>query len=115
MPSTTVRRLVICLLVLAVLLVNAAFVGLGSVFNYPDILDDYLGIGAAALIAVGVLVPLDVPGADFANFVGYIVWSLWLLTFATLLWRRPERLEHPAAQHSGRQAAGPVVEGDGVP
>jgi hypothetical protein len=48
----------------------------------------YLGLAAAALIALGVLVPLDVPGTDFANFVGYILWSVWLLVFATFIWRR---------------------------
>jgi hypothetical protein len=48
----------------------------------------YLGLAAAALIALGVLVPLDVPGTDFANFVGYILWSVWLLAFAILIWRR---------------------------
>jgi Domain of unknown function (DUF4386) len=65
----------------------------------------YLGYGAAALIAVGVLVPLDVPGTDFANFVGYILWSIWMLAFATLLWRRPGRIEDPVAP--GVQAAAP--------
>jgi hypothetical protein len=48
----------------------------------------YLGLVAAGLIALGILVPLDVPGADFANFVGYVVWSVWLLAFAVLIWRR---------------------------
>jgi hypothetical protein len=41
-----------------------------------------LGIASAALVACGVLVPLDVPGADFANFVGYVLWSGWLLALA---------------------------------
>jgi uncharacterized protein DUF4386 len=49
----------------------------------------YLGLVAAALIAVGVLVPLDVPGTDLANFVGYILWSIWLVVFAVLIWRQP--------------------------
>ena len=213
MPSANVRRLVAVLMVLAVVLVNAAFIGLGSVFDYPDILQEpadeilakfrahkaavvslflvlaaasallapiaillgrlaandlgvwsirvgiaaavvqvigllrwvlivpfiadrkdtdafetvhtvlgkvvgetfgylltaawtvlivyalakrmagrwfsYLGLAAAGLIALGVLVPLDVPGTDFANFVGYILWSVWLLIFAGLVWRRP--------------------------
>jgi hypothetical protein len=53
----------------------------------------YLGLAAAALIALGVLVPLDVPGTDFANFVGYILWSIWLLAFATLIWRRSVPVE----------------------
>jgi hypothetical protein len=57
-----------------------------------------LGYGAAALIAVGILVPLDVPGADFANFVGYILWSIWMLAFATLIWQRPDRIEDPVGQ-----------------
>ena len=57
----------------------------------------YVGLLAAALIALGVLVPLDVPGTDFANFVGYILWSVWLVAFAILIWRRSE-LESPAAQ-----------------
>jgi hypothetical protein len=52
----------------------------------------YVGYASAAMIAVGFLVPLDVPGADFANFAGYVLWSLWLLAFAVLIWRRPERL-----------------------
>jgi len=47
-----------------------------------------LGLTAAALVLVGLLVPLDVPGADMANFVGYVLWSLWLIAFAVTLWRR---------------------------
>jgi hypothetical protein len=50
------------------------------------------GYVAAALIAVGVFVPLDVPGADFANFVGYVIWSVWLLVLAWLIWRRGDRV-----------------------
>jgi Domain of unknown function (DUF4386) len=57
-----------------------------------------LGYGAAALIAIGVLVPLDVPGADFANFVGYIFWLVWMLALGTLIWRRSGRVANPAAQ-----------------
>ena len=57
----------------------------------------YLGLIAAALIALGVLVPLDVPGTDLANFVGYILWSIWLVVFATLIWRR-SHVEGPAVQ-----------------
>jgi uncharacterized protein DUF4386 len=63
----------------------------------------FLGYGAAALIAVGVLVPLDVPGTDFANFFGYILWSIWMLAFATLIWRRPSRIEDPVAQQLGTE------------
>ena len=52
----------------------------------------WLGYGSAALIALGVLVPLDVPGADFANFLGYVIWSVWLLVLAGLLLRRGDRV-----------------------
>lgn len=41
-----------------------------------------LGLASAALVACGVLVPLDVPGADLANFAGYVLWSGWLLALA---------------------------------
>jgi hypothetical protein len=57
----------------------------------------WLGYVAAALIAVGVLVPLDIAGADLANFLGYILWSIWMLAFATLILRRPGRIENPEA------------------
>jgi hypothetical protein len=61
-----------------------------------------LGYVAAALIAAGVLVPLDVPGTDFANFLGYILWSVWMLAFATLILRRPDRVD-PVARQLGRE------------
>jgi len=64
----------------------------------------FLGVGSAALIAVGVLVPLDVPGADLANFVGYIVWSVWLIAFATLIVRRPV----PVTEAGAHQASVPA-------
>ena len=59
---------------------------------------EVLGLTSAGLIAVGVLIPLDVPGADFANFVGYILWSVWLLALAVVVWRMPDLAEeaHPA-------------------
>ena len=59
----------------------------------------YVGLAAAALIALGVLVPLDVPGTDFANFAGYILWSVWLVVFAVLIWRRPH-VSRPAAEQA---------------
>ena len=46
-----------------------------------------LGLSAAVLIALGVLVPLDAPGADAANFLGYILWSIWLITLGVILLR----------------------------
>jgi hypothetical protein len=54
-----------------------------------------LGIGSAALIAVGVFVPLGLPGADLSNFVGYIAWSIWLIAFAVFIWRRPIPADDP--------------------
>jgi hypothetical protein len=51
-----------------------------------------LGFVSGALVAVGVLAPLGVPGADLANFAGYVLWSLWLVALAV------ERV--PAAQLS---------------
>jgi len=54
-----------------------------------------LGGVAAALILLGVLSPLALPVLDMANFVGYVLWSAWLLIFAAVLVRcgvrRPTR------------------------
>ena len=69
-----------------------------------------LGYVSAALIAVGVLVPLDVPGADFANFLGYVIWSLWLLAFAWFLWRRGDRV---ASLRTGADTAAAAVPAGG--
>jgi len=46
-----------------------------------------LGSVAAVMVLSGVLVPLGVPGTDLANFLGYVLWSVWLLAFAVLVWR----------------------------
>lgn len=59
---------------------------------------EILGLAAAALIALGVLVPLDVPDADFANFIGYVLWSLWLVALAFLVWRMPRVRQESAAR-----------------
>jgi Domain of unknown function (DUF4386) len=48
-----------------------------------------LGAVSAVLILAGVFSPLNVPTLDRANFVGYILWSAWLVAFAVLLIRRP--------------------------
>ena len=45
----------------------------------------WVGLVAAALIAVGTVEPLDVPMAGLLNFLGYIVWSAWLVAFAIRL------------------------------
>jgi hypothetical protein len=44
-----------------------------------------LGGASAALVFIGVLSPLDLPGVDMANFVGYVLWSVWLIAFAVLI------------------------------
>ncbi|MEZ5409275.1 MAG: DUF4386 family protein [Acidimicrobiales bacterium] len=69
-----------------------------------------LGAGSAALIASGVLIPLDVAGTDLANFVGYVLWSGWLVTLAVHLVRRPasDRSDTfaPSQGSPGRRTAG---------
>jgi uncharacterized protein DUF4386 len=61
----------------------------------------HLGIVASVLIVLGVAVPLGLPGADLANFAGYVLWTVWLVALAALVWRgrvaRPERVATAAA------------------
>lgn len=47
----------------------------------------WVGYGAAALIATGVLIPLGLEVASLTNFAGYVLWCLWLLAMAVCLWR----------------------------
>jgi Domain of unknown function (DUF4386) len=44
-----------------------------------------LGAASAALIFVGVLSPLELPVIDTANFGGYILWSVWLISFGLVI------------------------------
>ncbi len=47
------------------------------------------GVGAVLILA-GVLSPLNLPVIDNANFIGYVLWSVWLIVFGVLLLvRRP--------------------------
>ena len=46
-----------------------------------------LGAVSAVLILGGVLVPLQLPLVDYGNFIGYILWSVWLVAFAILILR----------------------------
>jgi hypothetical protein len=48
-----------------------------------------LGGVSAVLILTGVFSPLALPGVDLANFIGYVLWSAWLIAFAVVLVRRP--------------------------
>jgi hypothetical protein len=47
-----------------------------------------LGAVSAVLILAGVLDPLQLPVVGLANFVGYVLWSAWLVIFAILILRR---------------------------
>jgi hypothetical protein len=44
-----------------------------------------LGSVSAVLVLAGVLSPLDLPIIDTANFAGYVLWTLWLISFGVLL------------------------------
>ena len=44
-----------------------------------------LGAVSAVLVLVGVLSPLGLPVIDTANFLGYILWSVWLITLAAVI------------------------------
>jgi hypothetical protein len=60
-----------------------------------------LGVASAGLVLVGVLGPLDVPGVDAANFIGYVLWSVWLIVFATVIVLRERRsARSPSVAHS---------------
>ena len=47
-----------------------------------------LGVGAAVLIATGVVIPV-VEAASLTNFAGYVAWCFWLLAVAVVLFRVP--------------------------
>ncbi|WP_280347937.1 DUF4386 family protein [Nocardia neocaledoniensis] len=57
-----------------------------------------LGTLSAVAIATGVLVPLGAEPAGLTNFVGYILWSGWLLAFAGLLARYGAELRPTVSQ-----------------
>jgi hypothetical protein len=44
-----------------------------------------LGTVSAALVLVGVLSPLGLPVIDTANFLGYVLWSVWLIVLAGVI------------------------------
>lgn len=49
------------------------------------------GAVAAALVLAGVLSPLGLPVVDAANFLGYVLWCVWLVAFATVILVRERR------------------------
>lgn len=44
-----------------------------------------LGAVAAVLVLAGVLSPLGLPVMDTANFLGYVLWSVWLIALAVVI------------------------------
>jgi hypothetical protein len=50
-----------------------------------------LGAASAVLVGVGVVSPLDLPVVDEANFVGYVLYSVWLIAFGVVLLVRVPR------------------------
>jgi len=44
-----------------------------------------LGVAAAVLVLAGVLSPLGLPVIDTANFLGYVLWSVWLIALAVVI------------------------------
>ena len=50
-----------------------------------------LGVVSALLVVAGVLSPLGLPVIDAANFVGYVLWSVWLIAFAAVIVVRERR------------------------
>ena len=43
---------------------------------------DALGVVSAVLVVGGDLDPLQLPVVGSANFIGYVMWSVWLVIFA---------------------------------
>ena len=62
-----------------------------------------VGAASAILILLGVASPLDLPLVDDANFVGYVLWSGWLVAFGVVLLRRRSPVE---TRRAARTATG---------
>jgi len=61
---------------------------------------------SAVLVLAGVLSPLDLPGIDLANFIGYVLWSVWLIVFGLLLLLRRPRTATAAPARARSDAEG---------
>ena len=61
-----------------------------------------LGAGSALLVLAGVLSPLGLPVIDMANFVGYVLWSGWLIALAVVIVVHERRV---TASHTSTSAA----------
>ncbi|HZA72050.1 MAG TPA: hypothetical protein VE476_03990, partial [Propionibacteriaceae bacterium] len=68
-----------------------------------------LGAVSAVLILSGVLTPLHLPLVDTANFIGYVMWSVWLVIFAILILlgypRSRSAAPEPVPSGAGRRVA----------
>jgi hypothetical protein len=68
-----------------------------------------LGAVSGVLILAGVLTPLQLPVVDNANFIGYVMWSVWLVIFAILILLRYPRFRaataEPVPSGAGRRVA----------
>jgi hypothetical protein len=58
-----------------------------------------LGAASAVLVVAGVLSPLGLPVIDAANFVGYVLWSVWLIAFAVVILVHERRRATAPASH----------------
>jgi hypothetical protein len=63
-----------------------------------------LGLGSASLVLVGVLGPLDLAGVDAANFIGYVLWSVWLIAFAAVIMVHERRSAGAPSAAQGHEA-----------
>ena len=70
-----------------------------------------LGAVSAVLILSGMLTPLHLPVVDNANFIGYVMWSVWLVIFAILILRHHPRSRAAAPEpvRSGAQEGGDIM------
>jgi hypothetical protein len=53
-----------------------------------------LGMVSAVLVFTGVFSPLDIDAVDMTNFVGYVLWSVWLVAFGALFLVQARRDPH---------------------
>jgi uncharacterized protein DUF4386 len=56
-----------------------------------------VGVVSAVLVLAGVLSPLGLPVIDTANFVGYVLWSVWLIALAVVILSHERRLTSTSA------------------
>jgi hypothetical protein len=57
-----------------------------------------LGVTSAVLVFAGVFSPLGVPVIDTANFLGYVLWSAWLVAFGVVILLHERRTVASAAR-----------------